>query len=101
MPTGSPIPDDVRVELRQMAKLLKSAQVKEIARELHIEDHFRGAKQGIERIVFQLTGQGLRGRKPRSARRATAADSAAIERYAAELRELAGKDGLEQRVSEM
>src|SRR5262249_10060712 len=86
VPSGTPIPEDVRVELRQLAKRLKSAQIKEIARELQIEDHIRGAKQGIEKIVFQLTGQGLRGRKPRSARQATAADSAAIERYAAELR---------------
>jgi hypothetical protein len=100
-PAGSPFSEEVRAELHRLAKRLKSAQVKEMARELQVEDGFRGAKQGIERIVFQLTGQGLRGRKPRTPRKGTAADPAAIQQYAAELRELANKDGLEQRVNEM
>src|SRR5262249_17282508 len=100
VPVGSAIPDDVRVELKRLAKRLKSAQVKEIARGLQVEDHIRGARQGIDKIVLRLTGQTLRGRKPRSARRA-AADPAAIQQYAAELRALAGKDGLEQRVNEV
>src|SRR5579883_1558903 len=100
VPAGSPVPDEVRTEMTRLAKRLKSAQVKEIARELQVEDHIRGAKQGIEKIVFQITGQTLRGRRPRTARRA-AADPAAIQHYAAELRELAGKDGLEQRVNEI
>lgn len=101
VPAGSPISEEVRAELKRLAKRLKSAQIKELARELQVEDGFRGAKQGIERIVFHLTGQGLRGRKPRTPRRAAADDSAAIQQYAAELRELADKDGLEQRVNEM
>ncbi len=98
---GSPISDEVRAELNRIAKRLKPAQVKELAREFQVEDGFRGAKKGIEKIVFRLTGQMLSGRNPRTPRRAAAADPAAIQQYAAELRELAGKDGLEQRVGEL
>lgn len=101
-PQGSPLPDDVRAELRGLAKRLKPAQIKEIARELHVEEGFRGAKHGMEKIVFQLTGQGLSGKKPRSSRRGPAKiDVAAVQQYAAELRNRAGSDGLEQRVHEL
>jgi hypothetical protein len=100
VPAGSSLPEHVRAELNRLAKRLKSGQVKELARELQVEEHIRGAKQGMEKIVFRLTGQSLKGKKPRSSRRA-AADPAVLQQYAAELRELAGKDGLEQRVKEL
>jgi hypothetical protein len=57
VPSGSPIPDDVRAELNRLAKRLKAAQVKEMARELQVEDSFRGAKQGLEPRVKELVGQ--------------------------------------------
>lgn len=100
VPVGSSLPEHVRAELNQLAKRLKSGQIKELARELQVEEHIRGAKQGMEKIVFRLTGQSLKGKKPRSSRGA-AADPAAIQQYAAELRGLAGKDGQEQRVKEL
>lgn len=100
-PSTSPIPDEVRAEVNRLAKRLKPAQIKEMAGELQIEENFRGAKQGIEKIVFRLTGQHLSGKKPRSARRAAAADPAAIQQYAEELRSLASSDGLEERVREL
>ncbi|MHB1425006.1 MAG: hypothetical protein ACYC3I_17675 [Gemmataceae bacterium] len=100
-PANEPIPEHVRAELKQLAKRLKATQIKEMARELQVEETFRGAKQGIEKIVLRLTGQKLRGKKSRSARRAAAADPAEIQQYAAELKELSGDDGLESRVREL
>lgn len=99
--SGSPIAEDVRAELNRLSKRLKPAQVKEMARELQVEDSFRNVKQGIEKIVLRLTGQGLRGKRPRPPRRAPVkADAAAIQQYADELRNLVGREGLEQRVQE-
>jgi hypothetical protein len=99
VPSGNPIPDDVRAELIRLAKRLKVAQVKEMAQELQIEESIRGTKQGIARIVFRLTGQRLSGKHSRPARRA--ADPAEVQQYAAELKELAAGDGLEQRVRDL
>lgn len=102
VPSGIPVSAEVRTELHRLAKRLKPAQIKEMARELQVEDGFRGAKQGIEKIVLRLTGQSLSAKKPRSSRRAaTKADPAAIQQHADELRSLAGNEGLEQRVTEL
>jgi hypothetical protein len=100
--SGNPIPDDVRTELNRLAKRLKPAQIKEMARELQVEDGFRGTKQGIERIVFRLTGQRLSERKPRAPRRtAVELDAATLEQYAAELKNLGDGEGRKQRVTEL
>ena len=100
--SGQPIPDEVRAELNRLAKRLKPAQVKEMARELQVEDGFRGTKQGIERIVFRLTGQRPSERKPRASRRtAVELDSATLQQYVAELRNLAEGGGRKQRVEEL
>jgi hypothetical protein len=102
VPSGNAIPDEVRAELHRIAKRLKPAQVKEMARELQVEDGFRGTKQGIERIVFRLTGQRLSGRKPRRPRRiALELDQATLERYATELRSLPDGEGRAQRVQDL
>jgi hypothetical protein len=102
VPSGRPISEEVRAELNRLAKRLKRGQVKEMARDLGIEESFRNVKQGIEQLVFHLTGQSLRGKKPRAPRREPeTADPAAIQQYADELRNLAGKEGLEQRVNEL
>ncbi|HTU89720.1 MAG TPA: hypothetical protein VMF69_06470 [Gemmataceae bacterium] len=100
--SGNPIPDEVRMELKRLAKRLKPAQVKEMARELQVEDSFRGTKQGIERIVFRLTGQRPSERKPRASRRtAVEMDSTTLQQYAAELKNLAEGEGRKQRVMEL
>ncbi len=100
--TGNAIPEDVRAELKRLSKRLKPAQVKEMARELQIEDGFRGTKQGIEKIVFRLTGQRLSERKPRAPRRtAVELDQATLQQYAAELRNLQDKEERTQRVKEL
>lgn len=99
---GQPISDDVRVELNRLAKRLKPAQVKEMARELQVEDGFRGTKQGIERIVFRLTGQKPSERKPRAPRRTEVEiDSATLQQFAAELKNLAEGEERKQRVTEL
>jgi hypothetical protein len=100
--TGNAIPNDVRAELNRLSKRLKPAQVKEMARELQVEDGFRGTKQGIEKIVFRLTGQRLRERKPRAPRRtAVELDQATLQQYAAELRNLQDNEERTQRVKEL
>jgi hypothetical protein len=100
--TGNPIPDDVRAELNRLAKRLRPAQVKEMARELQVEDGFRGTKQGIERIVFRLTGQRLSERKPRAPRRTEVElDAATLQQYAAELKNLGDGEVRKQRVNEL
>jgi phage gp16-like protein len=102
VPSGHPISDEVRMELNRLVKRLKTAQVKEMARELQVEDGFRGKKQGIEKIVFRLTGQRLRARNPRAPRRtAVELDSAILQQYAAELRNLAEGEARTQRVKEL
>jgi hypothetical protein len=99
---GNPISDEVRTELNRFAKRLKPAQVKEMARELQVEDGFRGTKRGIDRIVLKLTGQSLRAKKARAPRRtAVELDSATMEQFAAELRNLADSGGRNQRVNEL
>jgi hypothetical protein len=81
---------------------LKPAQIKEMARELQVEDGFRGKKQGMEKIVFRLTGQRLSERKPRAPRRtAVELDQATLQQYAAELQNLADGEGRSQRVKEL
>lgn len=100
-PSGSPLSDNARAELKRLEKRLKLAQIKDIATELQIEDGFRGAKQGLDKIVFRLSGQHLSGKKPRTPRKATTTDPAAIQQYAAELRNPTGSDALEQRVQEL
>ncbi|HEY7329653.1 MAG TPA: hypothetical protein VH592_18585 [Gemmataceae bacterium] len=98
----NPVSDEVRSELYRLVKRLKPAQLKEMARELEVEESFRGKKQGIERIVFKLTGQSLRAKKARAPRRtAVELDSATLQRYAAELRNLTGSGGRQQRVNEL
>jgi hypothetical protein len=100
--SGNPVPDNVRLELNRLAKRLKTSQVKEMARELQIEDGFRGKKQGIEKIVFRLTGQRLSVRKPRAPRRtAGELDPATLQQYAAELRNLTDNATRTQRVQEL
>ena len=100
--SGNPIPDEVRTELHRLAKRLKPAQIKEMARELQVEDGFRNTKQGIEKIVFRLTGQRLNERKPRAPRRtAVELDQATLQQYVAELGNLTEDDGLTQRVKEL
>jgi hypothetical protein len=100
--SGNPIPDNVRAELNRLAKRLKPAQIKEMARELQIEASFRGAKQGIEKIAFQLTGQRLSERKPRAPRRtAVELDAVTLQQYGAELRNLGDGEGRKQRVKEL
>lgn len=100
--SGNPIPDEVRMELNRLAKRLKPAQVKEMARELQVEDHFRGTKQGIERIVFRLTGQRPSERKPRPPRRtAVELDAATLQQYATELKNRPDGEGRTQRVKEL
>jgi hypothetical protein len=102
VPSGGPISDHVRAELDRLTKRLKPEQVKEMARELQIEESFRGAKQGIEKIVLRLTGQKVRGKKsPSSRSRAAKTDPAVIQQYATELRNLASSGGLEQRLDEL
>jgi hypothetical protein len=99
---GNPIPDDVRAELNRLAKRLKPAQVKEMARELQVEDGFRGTKQGIERIVFRLVGQRLSERKPRAPRRTEVElDAATLQQYATELKNLGDGEARKQRVREL
>lgn len=99
---GNPISDEVRTELMRLAKRLKPAQVKEIARELQVEDGFRRKKQAIEKIVFRLTGQRLSVRRPRAPRRTAATlDAATLQQYAAELRHLPDGEGRTQRVQEL
>ncbi|MGH7225747.1 MAG: hypothetical protein ACRELF_21215, partial [Gemmataceae bacterium] len=100
--SDSPISEEVRAELKRLGKRLKSTQVKDMARELQVENNFRNAKHGIEQIVFRLTGQRLSGKKPRASRREPAkADLAAIRQYTDELRNLLGDERLEQRVKEL
>jgi hypothetical protein len=102
VPSGNPVPDEVRTELYRLTKRLKPAQIKEMARELHVEDGFRGKKQGIDKIVFRLTGQRLSERKPRAPRRtAVELDSATLQQHAAELRNLDDGEGRKQRVKEL
>jgi hypothetical protein len=102
VPAGNPISEDVRLELKRLTKRLKTSQVREIARELQIEDSFRGKKQGIEKIVLRLTGQRLSARKPRAPRRtAVELDAATLQQYAAELRNLAEGEARTQRVKEL
>jgi hypothetical protein len=102
VPSGSPISEEVRMELNRLAKRLKPAQVKEIARELQVEEHFRGTKQGIERIVFRLTGQRLNAKKPRPPRRtAVELDAATLQQYAAELKNCTDSEARKQRVNEL
>ncbi|HTU17026.1 MAG TPA: hypothetical protein VMG10_03120 [Gemmataceae bacterium] len=99
VPSESPIPDDVRAEMHRLIKRLKPAQLKEMARELQIDESFRNVKQGIEKLVFRLTGQSLSGKRSRSPRREPVqADPAVIQQHADELRSLVGKDDLQQRV---
>jgi len=100
--SGNTIPDAVRAELHRLAKRLKPAQIKEMARELQVEDGFRNTKQGIEKIVFRLTGQRLSERKPRAPRRtAVELDQATLEQYAAELRNLTDDEERTRRVKEL
>lgn len=100
--SGEPISADVRAELNRLAKRLKPAQVKEMARELQVEDSFRGTKQGIERIVFRLTGQKPGERKPRAPRRtAVELNSATLQQHASELRKLPEGERRQQRVQEL
>lgn len=99
---GNPIPDEVRTELIRLAKRLKPAQIREMARELQIEESFRGKKQGIEKIVLRLTGQRLSERRPRAPRRTDVElDQETLQQYASELRNLADAEGRTQRVKDL
>lgn len=100
---ASPVSDKVREELKRLEGRLKLKGIKEIARELRVEDHFTKAQQGLEKIVLQLTGQNLGGKKKAASSRSRSAkiDPATIPQLAVELKNLAGSPGLEQRLSEL
>jgi hypothetical protein len=85
VPAGAPLPAGVRAELDKLAKL-KPARVQELARELGAEESFRTSRQGVEKIVLKLTGQGLTAKGGSRRRPAAAADPAEVQRLVEELR---------------